>query len=158
MRTKAAVAFLLVAIFTLTGCGSSQPVTSDGSRADIQIVQTSGIPSAARHVQGPLQVEYAIRVTNRTSEQITLERINIQSQLEGAYHIAQSLPFNITIPAGGAEEVTFKGAARTGQSLVGANGPVTLRVTAEFGSPTGGFREIATRVVNPDTGITGEKE
>ncbi|HYI09220.1 MAG TPA: hypothetical protein VEK57_09115 [Thermoanaerobaculia bacterium] len=158
MCKRTAVSLLLLTlILTLTACASSSDSSASG-RAGIQIVQTSGVPTVARNVQGPLQVAYAIRVSNLGSEAITLKRVALQSQSEGAYHISQALPFDVLIPAGAAEDVAFQGQAQTGMSLVGANGPVTLRVTAEFDSPTGKFREIATRVVNDRTSVTGEKE
>ena len=164
MRKRTAVSLLLLTLVSLglTACASSSgDDPGDGSasgRAGLQIVQTSGVPTVARHVSGPLQVQYVVRLTNLTGEAITLKRVNVQSQSQGAYHINHSLPFEVTIPAGSAADVDFQGPARTGESLVGANGPVTLRVTAEFDSPTGKFREIATRVVNTDTGISGEKQ
>jgi hypothetical protein len=164
MRKRTAVPLLLLTLVLalgLTACASSSGDTGDGSasgRAGIQIVQTSGVPTVARHVSGPLQVQYVVRLTNLTSEAVTLRRVNVQSQSQGAYHINHSLPFEVTIPVGSAADVDFQGPAQTGTSLVGANGPVTLRVTAEFDSPAGKFREIATRVVNSDTGISGEKQ
>ena len=47
--------------------------------------------------------------------------------------------------------------AQTGLSLVGANGPVTLRVTTDFDSPVGRFQQISTQVVNERTSITGQQ-
>lgn len=159
MRKHTAVCLLLVTLaVTFAGCASQGAADSGNERASIQIIQTSGVPSAARHVEGVLQVEFALRLTNRTAEQVKLKRITLQSQSQGAYHISHSMPYDVTIPAGAAEDVTFRGPAQTGQSLVGVNGPVTLRVTAEFEGSAGKFREIATRVVNADASITGEKE
>jgi hypothetical protein len=158
MSKKTAVSLLLLTLVLSVACASSSDSGSSSGRAGIQIVQTSGVPTVARNVSGPLQVEYLVRVSNLGTEAITLKRIAVQSQSEGAYHINQSLPFDVTIPAGAAEDVKFQGPAQTGTSLIGANGPVTLRVTAEFDSPSGVFREIATRVVNDRTSVTGEKE
>jgi hypothetical protein len=158
MRKRTAVPLLLLTLIFTLACASSSDTGSSSGRAGIQIVQTSGVPTVARNVSGPLQVAYAIRVSNLGGEAITLKRVALQSQSEGAYHINHSLPFDVTIPAGAAEDVQFQGPAETGRSLVGANGPVTLRVTAEFESPTGKFREIATRVVNDRTSVTGEKD
>ena len=55
------------------------------------------------------------------------------------------------------EIVEFWAPARTGLSLVGANGPVTLRVTTEFDSAVGKFQQIVTQVVNDRTAITGDQ-
>ena len=43
-------------------------------------------------------------------------------------------------------------------SLVGANGPVTLRVTAFFDSPEGQFKQVVVQQVNATTGVDGSNK
>jgi hypothetical protein len=121
---------------------------------EIRIVQTRGIPAAASHVAGSIPVRYAVRVTNRATEPITIRNINAQSITEGAYDLRPtSMPFNEEIAPGAHGEVEFwADAVVTNPSMLGANGPVTLRLIVHFDSPKGAFDEVVVRQVNETGG------
>ncbi len=120
----------------------------------IEIIQTGGVPPAARRVTGGINVEYAVRVGNRSNEAIRLRRITVNSVTEGSYTIRHAQPFDVSIAAGEREVVKFFAPANaTGQSVTGANGPVTLQVRAEFQSSAGGFQTVVTRVVNAGANV-----
>lgn len=151
---------LAVSLLLLTAACASQRTNATRHLADpgIQIVQMNGVPPAARFVQGGLNVQYAVRVTNHADEAIKLRRVTVQSMSEGAYHVGpHSVAYDLTVAPQQAQDVQFWAPAQTGSSLVGANGPVTLRVTCEFQSQYGAFQQIVTRVVNDRTSITGEQ-
>lgn len=152
MRTLLAASLLF-----LTAACVSQGKSSRASMAGVQIVQTSAVPTAARYVQGGVSVQYAVRVTNLTDEPITLRRVTVQSLGEGAYHVQHTMSYELAVGPQQAQDVQFWAPAQTGRSLVGANGPVSVRVTTEFDSKKGKFQEIVTRVVNERTAITGEQ-
>ena len=156
MRKLIAASLLLV---VTAACASQRDnATVQLPKPDIDLVQTSGVPAAARQVQGGLNIRYAARIANRAAEPITLKRITVQSMTEGAYHVGpHSVPFDVEIGPDNYHDIDFWAPARTGQSLVGANGPVMLRVTVEFDSPHGKFQEVLTRVVNERTSVTGEQ-
>ena len=154
MRKLLAASLLLT---LLTAACASQGKSSRASMAGIQIVQTSAVPTAARYVQGGVSVQFAVRVTNLVDEPITLRRVTVQSLGEGAYHVQHSMAYDLAVGPQQAQDVQFWAPAQTGRSLVGANGPVSVRVTAEFDSKKGKFQEIVTRVVNERTAITGEQ-
>lgn len=121
-------------------------------------MQTSGVPAAARRMQGGLNIHYAARIANRAGESITLKRITVQSMTEGAYHVGpHSVPFDVEIGPDNYHDIEFWAPATTGQSLVGANGPVMLRVVAEFDSAVGKFQEVLTRVVNERASVAGDQ-
>ena len=147
MRKLIALSSLLL---VFAACASQRdnakaPVT----KPQIDLVQTSGVPTAARHVQGGMNIHYAARIEKRASTPITLKRLTIQSLSEGAYVVGpHSVPFNVEIAPDNYHDVEFWAPARAGQSLVGADGPVMVRLTAEFDSPVGKFQEVLTRVVN----------
>ncbi|HEX2062235.1 MAG TPA: hypothetical protein VHK90_15970 [Thermoanaerobaculia bacterium] len=155
MRKLLAVSLLFLA----AACGSQRTnATRHIAKPGIQILQMNGVPPAARHVQGGLNIQYGVRVTNHSDETIKLRRVTVQSMSEGAYHVGpHSVAYDLTVPPHQAQDVQFWAPAQTGRSLVGANGPVTLRVTCEFDSQYGRFQEIVTRVVNDRTSITGEQ-
>ena len=151
-----------VVLFIVAGCSSGSGASvASASRAkiaepEILLVQTSGVPIAARHSDGMLSIHYALRVENRADETIKLRRVTVQSISDGAYYVSPtSRPFDVAIEPKQKEEVEFWVAARPAGSIVGANGPVTLRVTCQFDSPEGKFQHIVMRLVNERTAITG---
>jgi len=146
MRKAVALALL----FAACASNSKAPVT----RPEVRIAQISGVPVAARHVTGPIPVQYAVRVTNRASEPITLKRIDVSSMADGAYTVrASSTPFNVTIAPEKHGEVDFWANAIVEQATIsGANGPVTLRLVLFFDTPVGPFEEIVVRQVNESAG------
>ncbi len=150
MRKAALAAFLL----TLTACASSR-ATVQITKPEMRIVQTSAIPAAARHVSGNIPVSYALRVANRSDETITLKRVTLQSVGAGAYSVSTSLPFDVTIAPAQYQIVEFSAGAVASTSVVGVNGPVSLRVIAHFNSPVGEFDEIVVQQVNDQRGSRG---
>ena len=152
-RTLILVLSLAIAGGVLVGCGSSSggsAATAKLTKPEIQIVQTSEVPSAARHVSGNLPIQFRVRVTNKAGEAITLKRIALRSLGQGAYNVAgYSQAFNVAIEPDQFQEVEFYVPANIDiVSLQGANGPVTLRGTYYFDSSAGKFEEIQVDQVN----------
>lgn len=160
------IAAALVLTF-VAACSSTTPPTDSApattvkkspknARTDIKIAQTSNMPAAARHVDGAIGIQYAMRVGNRTTENIRLTRVTVQTMSDGAYYVnPTSLPFNVAIAPDQSEDVQFWAPAVSGVTIVGNNGPVTLRVVCEFDSAAGRFQEVVVRQVNERTGING---
>jgi hypothetical protein len=151
-----------VVFFLLVAACASMKSDSGRGRAnvevplpDLQIRQTSSVPSAAAQVTGGLPIQYALAVQNRAGQPITLKNVSIVSMGYGAYDVAQSShPFKTVIQPAQTEVVQFWTAANiSNPSLVGANGPVTLRVTAQFDSPLGQFQEVVVQQVNAGNGL-----
>ena len=121
----------------------------------VTIRQISTVPSAARHVEGGVPVRYAVRVENKAGEAITLKRIVAVSLGEGAYRVQASSPFNKKIEPEHYETVDFWAPAYVDNAtIVGANGPVTLRVTTYYDSPVGQFQNVVVQQVHEDLGDT----
>ncbi|HEU4522528.1 MAG TPA: hypothetical protein VFT12_11025 [Thermoanaerobaculia bacterium] len=149
-------AFLVAFLVVVVGCSSTRSDSGLGRtkvdiiKPEIDIAQISSLPTAARHVQGGIPVHYALRVGNRSAETITLKSVQVQSVGMGAYDVATtSRPFTTKIQPDQFEIVEFWVPANVSTStIVGANGPVTLRATVYFDSPVGQFQEIVVRQVN----------
>lgn len=111
---------------------------------EIQIEQLSSVGAAARHITGGLPIHYRIRVANRAGVPIKLTRATVQTIGEGAYSVSPtSSPFDASIEPEQFKEVDMWVASYIANpTLVGANGPVTLRATLFFDSPSGQFQEI----------------
>jgi hypothetical protein len=151
-----------VIFFVAAACSSGSGTTSNGAarakiaNPEILVVQTSNVPIAARHSDGALSIHYAMRVQNRAAETIKLRQVTVQSISEGAYSVAPtSKPFDLAIEPEQRQEVEFWVSARPSGTLIGANGPVTLRITCQFDSSAGKFQHIVTQLVNERAAITG---
>jgi hypothetical protein len=163
MKMKSA---LSVALFLLlAGCASMQSDSGKGAtkvdiaKPELQIRQLSSVPVAARHVEGSLPIQYALAVLNHAGEPITLKSVNVVSMGMGAYDVpSTSRPFKTLIQPEQTSSVDFWIPANVSNTLVGANGPVTLRVTAFFDSPVGQFQQVVVQQVNANTGIDGSNQ
>ena len=120
------------------------------------IVQTAGVASAARDVTGPIPVRYAVRVRNQAKVPIKLKTIQVQSVGAGAYTIqTASRPFDVNIAPEAYQDVEFWASAVVQyNTIVGANGPVTLRLILTFDSELGSFQDVVIQQVNDR--LTGE--
>ncbi len=152
---------LPVLLVVISACASMQSDSRKGRAnaevplPDLQIQQLSSVPSAAAHVQGAIPVQYSLAVRNRAGQPITLKRVNLVSMGYGAYNISQTThPFETEVQPAQTETVQFwLPAYIQTASLVGANGPVTLRITAQFDSPMGQFQEVVVQQVNATAGF-----
>ncbi len=161
MKNKATAA--VIALLVLSSCASMQSDSGKGAatvnipKPGMQIQQLSSVPAAAQHIEGNLPIQYALAVLNRAGGPITLKQVSIVSMGYGAYDVpSTSRPFNALIQADQTQIVDFWVPANIKQtSLVGANGPVTLRVTAYFDSPDGQFQQVVVQQVNATTGVDG---
>ena len=154
---------LVVALALAAGCSSMQSDSGLGNATvkltspEVLLTQLSSVPPSARHVEGGLPVQYSLRVANKSAEQITLKRITLQSMGVGAYDVAPtSRPFSMVIEPDQFQDVQFWIPANVSDaSVMGANGPVTLRATLQFDSPVGQFQEVIVQQVNAMPGREG---
>lgn len=156
----------VIALFVLSSCASMQSDSGKGStnvnipKPDMQIQQLSSVPVAARHIEGGLPIQYALAVQNHAGGPITLKQVTIVSMGYGAYDVpSTSRPFQAVIQPDQTQIVDFWVPANIkNTSLVGANGPVTLRVMATFDSPDGQFQHMVVQQVNATTGVDGSNQ
>ncbi len=156
---------IVLSIFSLASCASMQSDSGLGRtrvniiKPEILISQLSSIPSAARHVEGAIPIQYALRVSNRSAEPITLKRVTVQSMGMGAYNVdSTGRPFDTRILPEEFQIVEFWVPANISQAtIMGANGPVTLRATLHFDSPVGQFQEVVVQQVNGMPGRDGDR-
>jgi hypothetical protein len=153
MRT-ALVAVATVALFVACSSTSSSSDTSvtrtDATKPQIELIQVSEVPVAARHVTGGVPVQYVLRVGNRSSETIRLKSVTMNSVGTGAYNVAGSSTFkDKNIQPDQEQTVEFwMPAYIVNPTIMGANGPVTIRATVYFDAPSGGFQEVVVQQVN----------
>jgi hypothetical protein len=154
----------LVVLLFAASCASTRSDSGLGNakadiiRPEVAISQLSSVPAAAEHSGGGLPIQYRLRVGNRSSEEITLKRIGVQSIGAGAYTVppmSQSVTARVAPEA--FESVDFwVPAVVEFATTLGSNGPVTLRVTLQFDSPVGQFQEVVVRQVSA-AGVAGTR-
>ena len=153
MRFFAPFTMTLIGVL-LAGCASSSSKPA-GPEPEILIRQLSNIPEAARYITGRISVQYALSVRNSTPTAIQLQRIEVQSIGYGAYTLPlTTLPFDLVIDPGQSRTVSFWGAAVIDSTtIMGANGPVTLRTVADFKASGGPIRTTVVQQVH-ETGFS----
>lgn len=149
--TRAFFALLLI------GCASAAPqqTTAPLNEPEIHISQLSNISEAARHISGGMSVQYRVDVTNRANAPITIKRIDLTSLGAGAYTVRPtSYPFDKQLAAGEATALQFWVPANIDDpTIVGANGPVSLRLTLQYDTPAGRTQSIVVQQVHALSGL-----
>ncbi|HEU4522453.1 MAG TPA: hypothetical protein VFT12_10640 [Thermoanaerobaculia bacterium] len=141
---KAALSALVLLTAT-AGCGSSVDII----KPQIDLAQLYA-PTDLGYARGSntMVAKFAFRVINRSTEPITLRRVNLQSSGDGGYYLQrEDRTFKHQIGPGQAVEDTMDARAyfRTTVSGTASTEPVTLRATFYFDSPVGSFRQIVIR-------------
>jgi len=143
-----AVPSLLAAILLAAACSSSSGVSS-GPRAKIieptlEIRQVVG-PAELGYPQGQIEVKYQLRITNNSSEPLTLRKVHFATvnPQGGAYSVREREYFmKETIPPNsiGAVEVWVR-AYGWGRGLRDSE-PVTLKGVAYYDTPVGYYNQV----------------
>ena len=146
MRRFSSIATLVAIV--ATGCAHSDSGLGKAkvalSEPEVTVIQISTIPNAARNMAGSIPVRFAIRVQNTSGEVITLKRVELNSVGQGAYDLRNAVsPFEVKIAPGQTQTVEIPAMAVVSDpTIIGANGPVTIRSIASFDSGVGQFQKI----------------
>ena len=148
---------LLACAFALLSCSSSS--NPNIIQPDVNLFQLVG-PADLNYPSGAIEVQFALRVVNNSSEPITLHQIQMMPiGLGGPYRVAQrTYHFNEPIEANGTREVPFwaRAVADGDAYATDANAPVSLRAVAHFRTAEGSFQKILMKTF-PQQG-TGARE
>jgi hypothetical protein len=128
-------------------------------RPEITFVQLSG-PVEQNYPQGEFEVQYGMRIANRSSEPIVLSSVELRPMSQGGPYLlrAETYHFNREIRPSSFEDVTFWAkASSTGDAFSNdARAPVNIRASALFRSPSGTFRQVFTKVLSQAGGRLGQ--
>ena len=133
------------------GCSSAAPDSKKAlDEPQIVIRQLSNVAEAARHMTGNISVQYRVDVENRAKFPITLKRIDVVTIGSGAYNLRPtSAPFNAQLNPGETRAVQLWAPAFIDDpTIIGANGPVTIRATVYYDTPAGTSQTIVVQQVN----------
>ncbi len=154
MRRMFCAAFLLLA-----ACAHSKNDV-EILKPEISLVQLNA-PVDSGYATGPTQVQFGARIANRSSEPITLRRIEMQSVGTGSYQLRrEQFSFNEKIEPGQFGTVTFwvhAYAYPTGRDRRPSAEPVTVRGILYFESPAGSFHQIVSRYIDQFPGSEGPR-
>ncbi len=142
---KALLASLACCVFL--ACASTNAKIA---QPEVDFVQLSG-PAEENYAQGNIEVQYGVRIANRADVPITLRNIEVQTVgLGGSYRLRPATYyFERVIAPEKYEDVTFwaKAVALGDGMSSDASAPITVRVTAIFDSPAGGFRRVLSKML-----------
>jgi hypothetical protein len=139
---------VLLGMMFAAACASQHNNASAVAEPEIVLEQLSSAPASAEHVTGGIPVQFRLSVTNTAGFPITLKRLDMQSVGAGGYDVSPtSLPFSVVIAPGETVSVDFWVPAYATTSVVGVNGAVAVRLTSQFQSPSGVFRNVSVRQV-----------
>ena len=147
LRNASLSFWLLLSAFCLFSCASAAPL----AEPEIHISQISSLAEAAAHVSGNISVHYQVDIANHTNVTMTIKRIDVLSLGEGAYTLRPSSnPFDATLKPGETTALQFWAPAFIADpTIIGANGPVSLRVTTQYDTPSGRAQSIVIQQVHP---------
>ena len=145
-------AALSVGMTLALGCAAAAPQnkTAPANEPEIHISQLSKVSEEVRHVTGGLSVQYRVEVTNRANQPITVKRIDVVSIGEGAYALRPtSYPFDVQLKPGEGTALEFwSSVVIDNPTIVGANGPVTVRVSVQYDAPSGRLQSIVMQQIH----------
>jgi hypothetical protein len=142
MRKIATVAACLAACLMVLACGSAQ---SENALVDIELAELVGA-AEQNYPFGRFDVQFGVRVNNRSQESVTLHQIALEPASPGGPYILLRDRYTLdrTVAPGTTEELKFWARARaTGnRDSVEAQAPVSVRAIAFFQAASGAFRKI----------------
>lgn len=140
-----------LAIGALTGCSSVDNAKVELIPPELSLRQLGGPGLAGSQVTGGISINLRLTVRNPSQETITLKRVDFVTVGQGAYTVpGASRPFGTAIGPDKTVELNTWVPAESDGSIIGNNGPVTMRVTAFFGSDIGQFRKVYMINLNTD--------
>jgi hypothetical protein len=120
---------------TLTAAGDIQRETTQDFEVSVEQISTPmamSTSSSDRTPVTPLDVQYAITVTNHTSEPVTIKRIALSTP-PGPFSIpVTQRSFKTPIAPGASEQVEFWATGNARDANAGANAPTIVRTRITF--------------------------
>jgi hypothetical protein len=156
MRYTLAAALLLAACASSTSTPAPAAAKSGEAEPEIQVGQLSNVASAARHMTGGVSVQYRISIRNPRNEAIHIRRVDMQSVGMGAYNLPSfSRAFDDVLGPNETKSIDLWAAASIDDAtIVGANGPVTIRAIVLFESMGRSFQKVVVQQVSASGGAS----
>lgn len=132
---------LSAVVLLLAGCGSGAS-QSTGPNVTVHLRQIN-TPHDIFYFAGPVNIQFALEVTNPTNEPVTLQRLELETIGPGAYYLRTgSTPINLTVKPNSTATTTLSAWGRSRGGYLTSTEPVTLRAVAYFSAPSGQFVKV----------------
>lgn len=135
---------LLASAFVLLACTSAAP-NAHLVQPEIEFFQLVG-PADLNYPAGEIEVQFGVRIANRSAEPIKLRQIEMTPVGSGGpYRVRRRIYFfNEEVAPNGSRDVAFwaRADARGDALAIDASAPISVRAVAWFESPAGNFRKI----------------
>lgn len=114
-------------------------------------VRPIGLASDILYFPGPMSLQFAVAVSNPTTEPVTMTSLRLQNVGPGAFSLRSgTVPVNRTIPPGQTSTFTVSAWGYSRGGYMRAEEPVTLRAIGDFTSPSRrSFIKMATENLVP---------
>jgi hypothetical protein len=139
----------LLILLLLAGCASGPQDDPNAPQVALHLDQYEAAPDTFTY-NGPVNVRYALSVTNTTKEKVKLNRIEIRTIGSGAYTIpTTSTMINTEIVPGESKTMAIAlwGYAQGGR--LHSMEPVSVRAVGYFSAPTGAFIRLFSAYFTP---------
>jgi hypothetical protein len=139
---------LLAVSVAILACSSGPKVHI--IRPELRFEQLQG-PADLNYPDGEFEVQYGLRVANKSDETITLRQIRLEPVGRGGPYVIRADTYYMTKTVGPDQyaDITFWARAdSTGdRHSADATAPVTVRAIALFDAASGDFREVMMKVL-----------
>jgi hypothetical protein len=146
-------AALALTCLLVLACASSAPTTPQVGKVkiaepDIEFLQLIG-PADLNYPAGDMEVQYGMRIANRSTDAITLRRVEMSTVGGGGPYMlrSQTYYFKTVVGPDQYNDVAWwaRAVARGNAFAVDANAPVSVRAIAYFETPHGMIRKVLMR-------------
>jgi hypothetical protein len=133
---------VVVLLALSTACGTAH--NANILAPEVSLRQTVG-PADIGATEGPIRVQFELAIRNQSSEELRLQRVEIESVGTGAYILRRETVYmkDVVEPLGEtAVRFWARGVARAGTYRAGIGEPVTVRAVIHFQTDMGPVRRI----------------
>lgn len=121
--------------------------SSSAPGLQLHLAQTTG-PNDIYYFRGPVNVQYALQITNPTNQTLKLTRLNISTIGPGAYRLRTGdSPLSYTVPPNASVTVPLSAWAFASGGFLRSSEPVNIRAIAYFQGPNGTFVKQFTELI-----------
>ena len=134
-------------VLLLAACASNPK--NEGPPIGIDLALANGA-SNILYFAGPVNLQFAVTLTNPTDMPVTLRRLDLRTFGGGSFNLrAAGTPFHVEVKPHANTTVTMSAWGNSRGGMLAEDEPIQLQATAYFDSPKGAFVRLFNTVVSP---------
>ncbi len=139
--------FLIVVLLLFAACSSNPKNDAPPIGVDLALANT---PANILYFAGPVNLQFAVTLTNPTDMPVTLRRLDLRTFGGGSFYMrAAGTPFHVEVKPHANTTVTMSAWGNSRGGMLAEDEPIQLQATAYFDSPKGAFVRLFNTVVSP---------